>query len=169
MIILRRVMMAGLALSMVSALMLTSCAQKEVDADAVTAFMLELFNEGKTERVEEFVSPDLVIHFLDSRPDQEGVDSLTQWVMSVRAILPDVNIAIDQRVVEGDRIALVLTAAGTHTGDVPGIPATGNEILIHAMWMVRVADGQIVEWWQLEDLLDTYTQLGLIPPMESDD
>src|SRR5574341_2686683 len=105
MINLRRVTMAGLALSVVSALMLTSCAQEEVDADAVTAFMLELFNEGEIERVEEYVSPDLVIHFLDSRPDQEGVESLTQWVMGVRTVLPDFNIAIDQRVVEGDRIA----------------------------------------------------------------
>ena len=178
----RRIVSAVLALLMVSAFLLTSSGQpalirtssaqeavnSDVDADAVIAFTLELFNEGNTDHVEEFVSPDLVIHFLDSRPDQAGVDSLLQWAMDVRAILPDVNVAVDQRIVEGNLIALHLTVTGTHTGDVPGIPPTGNEVVIEAMWMLRVTDGQIVEWWQLEDLLSTYTQLGLIPPMGSD-
>lgn len=140
-------------------------AQEDVDVEAVTNFMVGLFNEGDTEQIEEFVSPELVIHFLDIRPDQEGLEALEQWVGFVRAVLPDIKGEIVETVAQDDLIVVLVNATGTHTGEVEGIPASGNEIVIDAIWMVRVAEGQIVEWWQLEDLLNTYTQMGIIPPL----
>lgn len=142
-------------------------AQDDVDVDAVTEFIARLWNEGNLDDIETFVSPELYIHFLDIRPDQEGIDALVEWVMGVRTIIPDLEGEFVEQVAEEDLIVLLVHATGTHTGEVPGIPATGNEIVIDAIWMVRVEDGKITEWWQLEDLLNSYIQLGILPPLEA--
>ncbi len=43
-------------------------------------------------------------------------------------------------------------------------PPTGNRVTVTGMDMVRVAEGKIVEWWHIEDMLGMLQQLGIVPP-----
>ena len=52
---------------------------------------------------------------------------------------------------------------GTQNGDLPGIPATGRPVRVPGIWMQRIADGKIVESWQVWDTLLMLQQLGVIP------
>jgi hypothetical protein len=42
---------------------------------------------------------------------------------------------------------------GAKYGDLPGIPATGRPVKVPGIWMQRIADGKIVESWQVWDTL----------------
>ena len=50
---------------------------------------------------------------------------------------------------------------GTNTGPMMGRPATGKPADVGYMDMCRIANGQIVEVWHVEDIAGMLTQLGL--------
>jgi predicted ester cyclase len=52
---------------------------------------------------------------------------------------------------------------GTHQNEMMGIPATGNEIAIGAINIVRVDEGKIAEHWVNSDSLGMLVQLGVVP------
>ena len=58
-----------------------------------------------------------------------------------------------------------LTARGTHCGDVPGIPATGNELLMTATVIHRIEKGRLAEKWSDKDVFAMLQQLDVIPPL----
>ena len=70
-------------------------------------------------------------------------------------------------VVEGDRVAVRVTAQATHTGDFMGAPATGKRISAVSIGIARIAGGQLAEWWNAPDRLGLMEQLGLIPAVSS--
>ena len=70
---------------------------------------------------------------------------------------------VEDLVVEGDRVAVRVTAQATHTGDFMGAPATGKRITAVSIGIARIAGGQIAEWWNAPDRLGLLEQLGLIP------
>jgi predicted ester cyclase len=54
----------------------------------------------------------------------------------------------------------------THKGAYEGVPATGKQIAVGALHVIRVKNGRIAEWWAAEDDLGTYRQIGMVikPP-----
>src|SRR5690606_674150 len=74
--------------------------------------------------------------------------------------MPDYHTAIEDLIAEGDRVAARVTITGTHTGDFYGLPATGKRIQVSGMYIVRIAQGKIVEHWGEENGLTVYRQLG---------
>jgi predicted ester cyclase len=56
-----------------------------------------------------------------------------------------------------------ITAHGTHRGDLPGIPATGNSLTMTATVMHRIENGKLAEKWSDKDLLGFLQQTGAIP------
>jgi predicted ester cyclase len=46
-----------------------------------------------------------------------------------------------------------------------GIPATGKEIVVRGINVLRVADGKVQECWACTDILGMMQQLGVIPPL----
>lgn len=102
-----------------------------------------------------------------------GQDVSVQVIPRLRAILlsalPDVHWTLEQVIAEGDWIATRWTVRGTHTGDItfPGVghaPATGKSIQYSYIVHHRIADGKIVESWDVSDRLSLLQQVGLIPP-----
>jgi predicted ester cyclase len=59
-----------------------------------------------------------------------------------------------------------MTAYGTHEGDLPGIPKTGNKLEMTATVIHRIADGRLAEKWSGKDELGFLQQLGVIPSLE---
>jgi predicted ester cyclase len=56
-----------------------------------------------------------------------------------------------------------LTVHGAHQGHFLGIPATGTQVTVTEIQVVRVASGQIVDMWVNVDLLGMLQQLGVVP------
>ncbi len=73
---------------------------------------------------------------------------------------------IEDMIAEGEQVAMRLTFRGTITGDIltsTPIPATGKQVTMTQIPIVRIASGKVVELWSEVEYLGCYQQLGLIP------
>jgi len=60
-------------------------------------------------------------------PGNEGmIDMMRMFV----GAFPDLNVAVDHRVAEGDLVAGVMTTEGTQTGEFMGVPASGKKFSV---------------------------------------
>jgi predicted ester cyclase len=82
--------------------------------------------------------------FQASRTDRRA---LTQFVLAVRAALPDLQASIQTLVAEGDYVAMWNTATATHVGDLFEIPGSGKRIQMKDFHFFRFANEKIVEHW----------------------
>jgi predicted ester cyclase len=74
--------------------------------------------------------------------------------------MPDYYTAIEDLIAEGDKVVARVRMTGTHTGDFWGVAATGRRVDLTAIYIVRIADGKIVEHWGEEDGMKVFRQLG---------
>lgn len=131
----------------------------EVNEVVVRRFVDEVINRGDDSAMRELVHPNYVYR----APDLElrGWDGLTTLFDSYRSGLPDLSVSIDDLVVSGDKVVILITLNGTHTGDLMGIPATGKSLSVHGMVLSRLVGGKIVEEWEILDMLGMLQQLGV--------
>jgi steroid delta-isomerase-like uncharacterized protein len=133
---------------------------------SVVRRFVEEYQTGADERAfAELMHPDVVDH---SRPPgiAEGAEGVRQQFDGFRAAFPDFRATILDQIAEGDRVVTRKVFHGTHLGELQGIPATGREVEIHVIDIVRVADGRIVEHWNVVDRLGLMQQLGAVPGAE---
>jgi steroid delta-isomerase-like uncharacterized protein len=112
--------------------------------------------------IDEVVEPDLVFH-APVPTDATGAQALKRvWDVLLRAF-PDIHVAVEDVIAEGDRVVTRNTVTGTHQGDFLGLPATGKSVSYNEIFVVRFADGRIAEIWGVVDALSQMRQLGMIP------
>jgi predicted ester cyclase len=75
---------------------------------------------------------------------------------------PDMKISINRIVADGDSVAVYGKVSGTNTGPLMGKPPTGKRATFTYMDIYRIADGQVVESWHVEDIVGMLIQLGLM-------
>jgi predicted ester cyclase len=52
---------------------------------------------------------------------------------------------------------------GTHQGDLMGVPATGNQVEIETLDIIRIQDGKVAEHWGVTDAMGIMEQIGAVP------
>jgi predicted ester cyclase len=72
---------------------------------------------------------------------------------------PDLHVALDELIAEGDRVFVRSTMTGTHDGEYKGIPATGRHVAAESAEVFRVADGRFVGYWCLANVAGLMRQL----------
>lgn len=112
---------------------------------------------------DELVSPDVIQHFNSSSEPIVGLAANKEFNASLFQGFPDIKQTIEDVIAEGDKVVYRTTLEGTHTGEFLGIPPTGKSAKINDFTMLRISDGQIVEWWYECNLLELMKQLGLMP------
>jgi steroid delta-isomerase-like uncharacterized protein len=76
--------------------------------------------------------------------------------------MPDFKTEVQDLIAEGDKVVARVIMTGTHTGDFWGIPATGRQVEFTGVYVVRIANGKIVEHWGEEDGVSLLQQLGVL-------
>jgi len=76
---------------------------------------------------------------------------------------PNLHIAVEETVVQDDRIAVVWRAWGNHQGTVMQIPATGREVEVCGVTLLTIQDGKVVRARQVWDVAALLRHLGLLP------
>lgn len=76
---------------------------------------------------------------------------------------PDAYVAIEDLIAEGDRVVARITVSATPQKEAFGVSPTGKSFKIGGMYIVRLANGKIVEHTGIEDALGILQQLGLMP------
>lgn len=69
---------------------------------------------------------------------------------------------------EGSSVAVRYRIAGTHAGNLYGIPATGTDFEIYAVAVFELTDGKIEDAWYMADEVDLLMQLGTPMPARED-
>ena len=126
--------------------------------------MEEGFNRGDFSVADEVVSPDQVEHQNFGPDHARGADGVKAVISSLRRAFSDFHLAIDDLVVDGDKVWLRMTGTGTNDGSFMGHPATGRTMNTDVFDALRVENDRIVEHWGVPDRLGILLQLGLANP-----
>lgn len=122
----------------------------------------EIFNKRNLAAIDEFISADYVL-----RTAPEGMASDREAVRAAMSAyvgaFSDLRISIEKLVAEDDVVVGVFTFTGTQDGELFGLPPTGKKISARQIAVYRIADGQVVEEWEVSDQLGLMQQLGAIP------
>ena len=110
----------------------------------------EIWNKHQLEKVRESVAGDLL-------------DEVVEHTRQFLSALPDVQVAIEDLIAEGDKVVARLLATATNTGPFAGQPPTGKRVTFGSFRIYRLADGKVVESWAMQDRLGLMEQLGFVP------
>ncbi len=120
----------------------------------VRRYFEEIANQGKLAVAEEIITPE---HITD-------IQSLTR---KLRAAFPDFHITVEDQIAEGDMVATIFTATGTHRGvwqsQIGPIPATGKRFSHGGVRVFRISGGKLVDTWGGADTIAQMQQLGVLP------
>lgn len=100
--------------------------------------------------------------FHNALPDLPlGPAGAHELAAKVTSAWPDESWIIEQLIAKGDTIVVRITCRSTHRGKWYGLAPTGREVTAPAVWISRVARGQIQESWWFANDLDRLRQIGL--------
>lgn len=106
--------------------------------------------------------------YVPGRSEPYTVRETIEFASMFYDALPDYKHTIEDVISEGDKVVVRCTNRGTHTGELMGIPPTGNKVEYGEIVIVRFADGKIEAVWVQEDDLWMMQQLGMdLVPKES--
>ncbi len=98
--------------------------QGDMSEALVSRFITDVFEQGRTDVVDQLVTPDFVSHPLPGA----GPDVMKQAISRVSTGLSDARFDIQDVVAEGDRVAVRLTSTATQVGEFMGMPPTGRSL-----------------------------------------
>jgi steroid delta-isomerase-like uncharacterized protein len=94
----------------------------------------------------------------------QGKDELRAFGEQVFGAFPDLKIELTTHIAAADWAMLEWIMSGTHQGNLPGLPSTGERFSVRGATVLQLEDGRISresDYWDMATLL---TQLGLMPP-----
>jgi len=106
---------------------------------------------------DEIVAEDYDDHLAGQTP---GRETLKRYFAGLRSAFADLRLPITNIVAEGNLVAVLNSVRGTHQGDFAGIKAKGNRIDAMAFQLYRIANGRLVEHWEVADFMTLMNQLN---------
>jgi predicted ester cyclase len=134
------------------------------DLDRAAAHrILDAFNLRNPALVDEAVAPAFFDHAVPPGLPP-GVESLKRFVGILTEALPDFRFTIELEVTEGDLLVTYGRASGTLTGSLFGSGPTGRRGSWPEVHIFRLADGRVIEHWDVIDQLALRMELGIPLP-----
>lgn len=123
----------------------------------------EMLNKPNLSIVDEIFAPKFIGHFplvpLLNR------SSFKRFMQGFYDAFPDLIMETDSIIMTSDHVVLRLTYYGTHNGDFLGIPASGSQITLPSISILRAENNLIVENWTEIDIIGAVRQISKIPLM----
>jgi steroid delta-isomerase-like uncharacterized protein len=129
----------------------------EANKAIVRRFLVEAWNAGNLDLVEQLVHPDYEVPAVG-----RGPEAVRRNMRAFRAAFPDLTWTIDDLIAEGGRVAVRLTLRGTHLGAFRGIAPTGKRVTMQEMAIWQIVDGKLRAGWFEADRLGLRVQLGAL-------
>ena len=125
----------------------------------------QIYNSNDLDALSEVLAADFEPHTLmpGVPPGLAGIKMVHQQTL---AIFPDLHIATEDLIAEGDKVVERWVQTCTHTGApffVGNIPASGKKVRTTGISIYRVAEGKIVEHWANFDFVSVLQQVGALP------
>jgi len=124
----------------------------------------DAINTGDAEHIsntiDEVVEPDVVIR-TPLPVEATGAQALKEVFARLHRAFPDLHIAVEDMIAEGDKVVSRNSVTGTHRGEYLGRPPTGKSIVYNEIFIFRFAAGRVAETWGVVDVLSQMRQLGV--------
>ena len=122
---------------------------------------VEIMARGNVEAIDELFASDFAGH--DTSDQMFGREEFREGVVAMLTAFSERQVEIADQVVDGDKVATRWKATGVHSGEFNSIPATGRHVSLTGISIDRIADGKIVESWEVTDDAGLLRQLGVLP------
>jgi predicted ester cyclase len=119
----------------------------EQNKEVVREYYARVINGRDLEAVSEFFA------------DERMVEGVKSGCFRYFEAFPDMHVALEDLIAEGDRVFLRSTLTGTHDGEYKGIPATGRHVATECAEVFRIADGKFAGYWCLTNVAGLMRQL----------
>ena len=120
----------------------------------------EVMNQQNLGVIDELFATDYLMHDPAWPMEVKGPEGFKQWAGAMlEPFFSDGEIAVNDIIAEGDKVAVHWTWSGTHTGEFMGIPPTVRRITITGISIHRFANDKFVESWASYDALGMMQQL----------
>jgi steroid delta-isomerase-like uncharacterized protein len=107
-------------------------------------FMDQVMNQHKLEILDQIMAED--IYDYSQFPGlPQGIEGQRQALGMLFRGFPDQHYTTDSIIAEGDKVVVRSTMRGTHTGEFQGVAATGKQVIVPGIEIVRVKDGKWIE------------------------
>lgn len=134
-----------------------------MDHSATLRRLYDLLNAGDLDGFGALLADDFVEH--EETPGLSPTkDGVLEFFRMYRAAFPDLHMAPEDVVANGEKVVARVRATGTHQGEFMGMPATGKSFDVQLIDIMRFADdGLVHEHWGVVDMLAMLQQLGVVP------
>jgi steroid delta-isomerase-like uncharacterized protein len=92
----------------------------------------------------------------------EGRDEIQRIYQIWFTAFPDLRPDEYDFLIDGDRVALIMTVSGSHAGDFFGLPASGRRVQAVCAFMYTLKDGAIVHERRILDFTGVLIQVGVL-------
>jgi steroid delta-isomerase-like uncharacterized protein len=130
--------------------------------ELLTRFVEEVWNNGNAEASDKYIAQKYTVHHDPGDPwDGQDLDlpGYKERVRLSRSPFPDQRFSIQDLIAEDNRVVMTWFWVATHQGDIPGFPATGNQIKMSGATVYYFNEGRLTGHWQITDRLGVYMQL----------
>ncbi len=133
-------------------------ATTELHKTLVRRWIDEVWNKGDMAVADEIFAPT----YVHRTPTTiiPNLEAFKKAISGFRAGLPDVQVAIEDLLTDGDKVITRWVITGTHRHELMGFAPTNKQITLSGITIQRVVDGKIVESWVEFDAGGLGQQLG---------
>ena len=135
---------------------------KETNKHAMSRFV-QFINTADPQLADQLISPNAIFYVPGHAEPMEGPQGYLTIIAMMRSGFPDIQWALDELILDDDKVAARFTMTGTHQGLFFGVPATARQIRVKAINIYHFLNGQIVEEYGQPDLLGLMQQIGALP------
>jgi steroid delta-isomerase-like uncharacterized protein len=134
------------------------------NAEVVHRWFEEVWNHRDLAIVDELLSENSISHgLMDVEGNvRRGPAGFRMLFDAFTNAYPDMHVAIDKTVSEGDYVVVHVMVTGTHLGEGIGVAPTHRHVRFTGFCLIRVENGKIVEAWNQYDFMTMYQQLGVL-------
>ena len=118
----------------------------------------ELHNQGRYEAVDQVFDRNCKVHFGNRTL---GLSQAVAEGKGWKSASPDLLMNVEQVTEAGDKVTVVWSARGTHTGQGLGVKPTRRQVSMRDKTVFLIKNGKIVEAWNSEYRQELFRQLGV--------
>jgi predicted ester cyclase len=134
----------------------------ETTRDLVRRFVTNVWNGEDTDAIEDLTTDGLVVHALGAGVDRTR-EEFAEFHAGLLEAVPDLEHAVEDVVVEGDRAVAYVSVRGTPERQYGALAPTGESFDAVVFQKYRIEDGRIAEVWVLPNAMGMLRQLGVLP------
>ncbi len=125
--------------------------------------LAQVFTTRRVSIIDETVAETVQCHSL-AAGGPTGREMYRQLISWVENTVGDARWEVLSLLADGDQAMLHVRLSGRHTGYFLGVPPTGREFSAEQVYIYRVRDGMVTDYWLVRDDVEALLQIGAISP-----